>query len=326
MLLRRIIYVLLGSICFLQSSAQDLHYADVQSMNLWYNQSLKLNKQKDIRFNFRDIKYQSLLAFRNASIMANIPLLKKGAEGFDKKSFVSATAAGSFDKSNKGVFKNNTGMLGLSYSQNLNANDMYLSLGFQATHTNTRLGELGGSFFPDQFDQFGPVPSVSRDPLRAGRSYGWTSINTGLSVFQNTQSVEWYAGASVRHLNSPFTDELKTKALRLKPTLGVQAGFTVKNELNQFGLYGITNWKAEAAEYLIGARVQHSLDGPSNGYEGSAIGIGLAFRVRDAVIPNIQLQLNKTTIGIHYDVNISGLRAAGYSRQGVELMIAQKLN
>jgi hypothetical protein len=326
MLLRRIIYVLIGSICFLQSNAQDLHYADVQSMNLWYNQSLKLNKQKDIRFNFRDIKYQSLLAFRNASIMANIPFVKKGTEGFDKKSFVSATIAGTFDKSNKGVFKNNTGMLGVSYSQKLNANDMYLSLGFQATHTNTRLGELGGSFFPDQFDQFGPIPSVSRDPLRAGRSYGWTSINTGLSVFQNTQSVEWYAGASVRHLNSPYTDELKTKALRLKPTLGVQAGFTVKNELNQFGLYGITNWKAEAAEYLIGARIQHSLDEASNGYEGSAIGIGLAFRVRDAVIPNIQLKLNKTTIGIHYDVNISGLRAAGYSRQGVELMIAQKLN
>ncbi|MFM1794353.1 MAG: hypothetical protein RL642_738, partial [Bacteroidota bacterium] len=63
MLLRKIIYVLAGSLCFLYSNGQDLHYADVQSMNLWYNQSLKLNKQKDIRFNFRDIKYQSLLAF-----------------------------------------------------------------------------------------------------------------------------------------------------------------------------------------------------------------------------------------------------------------------
>lgn len=326
MLLRRIIYVLAGSLFFLQSTAQDLHYADVQSMNLWYNQSLKLNKQKDIRFNFRDIKYQSLLAFRNASIMVNVPFVKKGAEGYDKKSFVSATAAGSFDKSNKGVFKNNTGMLGLSFSQRLSANDLYLSLGFQGTHTNTRLGELGGSFFPDQFDQYGPIPSVSRDPLRAGRSYGWTSINTGVSIFQNTKALEWYAGTSIRHLNRPYTDELKTKAFRLKPTLGVQVGFTVKNELNQFGLYGITNWKAEAAEYLIGARVQHSLDEPSNGYEGSAIGIGFAFRVRDAVIPNLQLKLNKTTIGIHYDINISGLSAAGYSRQGVELMIAQKIN
>jgi len=38
------------------------------------------------------------------------------------------------------------------------------------------------------------------------------------------------------------------------------------------------------------------------------------------------LKLNKTTIGIHYDVNISGLSASGYSRQGVELVIAQKLN
>jgi hypothetical protein len=117
-----------------------------------------------------------------------------------------------------------------------------------------------------------------------------------------------------------------SKEFRLKSTLGMQAGFTVKNELNQFGVYGISNWKAEAAEYLIGARVQHSLDEPSKGYEGSAIGIGIAFRVRDAVIPNLQLKLNKTTIGVHYDINISGLSAAGYSRQGVELMIAQKIN
>jgi hypothetical protein len=258
--------------------------------------------------------------------MVNVPFVKKGADGFDKKSFFSATAAGSFDKSNKGVFKNNTGMLGVSFSQRLSANDLFLSLGFQASRTNTRLGDLGGSFFPDQFDQFGPVPSVSRDPLRGGRSYGWTSINSGLSIFQNTQSLEWYVGTSVRHLNKPFTDELKTESFRLKSTLGLQAGITVKNELNQFGLYGITNWKAEAAEYLIGARVQHSLDEPSDGYEGSAISVGFAFRVRDAVIPNLQLKLNKTTIGIHYDINISGLSAAGYSRQGVELMIAQKLN
>ncbi len=326
MLLKRIIYVLAGTFFFLHSSGQDLHYADVQSMNLWYNQSLKLDKQKDVRFNFRDIKYQSLVAFRNASIMVNVPLIKKSAEGFQKKSFVSATAAGSFDKSNKGVFKNNTGLLGLSYSQRLNANDLYLSLGFQGTQTTTTLGNLGGSFFPDQFDQYGPVPAVSRDPLRAGRSYSWTSFNSGVSVFQNTQAMEWYAGASVRHLNRPYTDEQKTQGFRLKSTLGLQAGFTVKNELSQFGLYGITNWKAEAAEYLIGAKVLHSIDGPSNGYEGSAIGIGFAFRVRDAIIPNLQLKLNKTTIALHYDINISGLSAAGYSRQGVELMISQKLN
>jgi len=326
MLFKNPIYFIIAFFVCLNAKGQDLHYADVQSMNLWYNQSLKLNKQKDIRFNFRDIKYQSLLAFRNSSIMVNIPFVKKGAEGFGKKSFLSATAAGSFDKSNKGVFKNNTGMLGLSFSQKLSDNDLYLSLGFQGSHTNTRLGELGGSFFPDQFDQYGPIPAVSRDPLRAGRSYGWTSINSGLSIFQNSQAIDWYAGVSIRHLNRPFTDELKTQAFRLKPTFGIQTGFTVKNEFNQFGLYGITNWKAEAAEYLIGAKVQHSLDLPSNGYEGSAIGIGFAFRVRDAVIPNIQLKLNKTTIGIHYDVNISGLSASGFSRQGVELVIAQKLN
>ena len=39
------------------TQSQDLHYSDVETMNLWYNQSLKMEKRSDVRFNFRDIKY-----------------------------------------------------------------------------------------------------------------------------------------------------------------------------------------------------------------------------------------------------------------------------
>jgi hypothetical protein len=309
------------------AEAQNLNYADVQTMNLWYNQALKNDRNADVRFNFRDIKYKSLLAFRNSNVMVNFPFLSKAQRSVSSNSnFLSATVAGSFDKSNRGVYKNNTGMLGITYNQRLSADQLYISAGFQGTLTNTVLNN-SGLLLPDQFDDFGPIASVSSDPLRAGRSYNWMSLNSGIALSQNTSDKEWYVGTSIRHLNRPYTDEQKSSQFRLKPTWGVQASYTVKNELSNIGVYSITNWKAEAAEYLFGARFSRVLDAPSSdGFEGSSLGFGVALRVRDAIIPNIQLKLNKTQIAFHYDINISGLRAAGYSRQGFEMVLSQKIN
>lgn len=307
------------------AAAQDLHYADVQSMNLWYNQALKMDKQRDIRMNFRDIKYQSLLAFRTASGMLNIPLIRKENMNNNQKGYLSATVAGAFDKSHRGVFKNNTGMLGLSYSQKLTDNDMYISVGFQGTRTRTMLN-TSTVLFPDQFDQYGPVPTATRDRYGLGRSYGWTSLNAGISLYQKTEAMDWYAGMSMRHINRPFTDELKTSTYRLAPTFGMQAGITVKNDRDQFGVYGIANLKANAYEYLFGAKLTKQLNDGDGSTEGTALGVGLAIRMRDAIIPNLQLRFNKTTLGFHYDVNISGLRAAGYTRNGFELALFHRLN
>jgi len=321
-IIHKIIFLMITACCF-DAVGQDLHYADIQTMNLWYNQALKMERSSDIRFNFRDIRYQSLLAFRTASGMVNIPLIKK--ENRDDqlgKSFLSATVAGAFDKSNKGIFKNSTGLIGLSYSQKLTDDMIFLSAGFQGSLTQTNLGTYG-VLFPDQFDQYGPLPSGTRDPLRAGRSYNWMGLNAGLSLYKNVAYSEWYIGASLRHLNRPFTDEQKSNAYRLAPTVGMQAGITVKNEDNQIGVYGIANLKAKAYEYLVGARFTKMID---DGGDGTSIGMGLALRLNDAVIPNLQLKLNKTTIGFHYDMNISGLKAAGYSRQGFEVALMQRFN
>jgi hypothetical protein len=316
--------VLMGS--GLLTRSQDLHYADVETMNLWYNQSLKMDKRPDVRFNFRDIKYQSVLAFRTSSALVNIPLLRKeNRVDYDGKSFLNVSAGGAYDKSNKGVFKNSTGMLGVSYSQRLTDDLVFLSAGFQGTMTRSQLGTTGG-LFPDQFDQYGPLPSGTLDPLRAGRAFNWASLNAGLSVYQNTEYKEWYVGGSIRHINRPFVDEQKTAAYRLAPTLGLQAGLTVKNDREKFGIYGIANWKAQAYEYLLGARFTKNIDAAEGNSEGSTFGGGIAVRLRDAVIPHVQLKLNKTVIALHYDLNISGLRASGYSRQGIELALSQRIN
>ncbi len=307
------------------SKGQDLHYADIQSMNVWYNQSLKMDMTPDLRLNYRDVKYQSLVAFRTASALVNLPIIMKQANTFSSKSFLNITAGGTFDQSNAGIFKNNTFLLGISYAQQLSDNQIFLAAGFQGTSTRSVFGSYNVTF-PDQFDQYGPLPTGTRDPLNAGRSYTWNSFNAGLSLFQNTESKEWYVGASLRHINRPYTDELKTASYRLAPSVGLQAGLTFKNEFDEFGVYGLADWQTDAYEYLIGAKFNKILTKADGSSYGNAIGAGIALRVHDAVIPNVQLKFNKTMIGIHYDMNISGLKAAGYSRQCFELSLTQQLN
>lgn len=304
------------------SQAQDLHFADVQSMGVWYNQSLKLDNKMDLRINYRDVKYESLVAFRTASALVNLPVFKKESA---TNSFLNFTAGGNFDQSNTGIFKNNTFLLGISYAQQLSDNQTYLAAGFQGTSTRSVFGSSNVTF-PDQFDQYGPLPSGTRDPLNAGRTYTWNSLNAGVSIFQNTETKEWYVGGSLRHINRPYTDESKTDAYRLSPSVGLQAGLTVKSEYDQFGIYGLTYWQADAYEYLFGAKFNRIVTKAEGNNEGSAFGAGIALRVHDAVIPNVQLKFNKTVIGVHYDLNISGLKAAGYSRQAFELAITQRLN
>lgn len=308
-----------------RSTAQELHYADIASMNIWYNQSLKLDTKSDIRLNYRDVKYQSLVAFRTGGAMLNLPVFKSQQGSASQNSYFNLTAAGTFDQSNAGIFKNNTYLLGLSYAQQLSASQTFLAAGFQVSNTRSIFGSSNVTY-PDQFDQYGPLPIGTQDPLRAGRSYSWSSLNAGISMFQNTEEKEWYVGASIRHINKPYTDELKTQANRLSAAFGIQGGLTMKSEFDQFGVYGLANWQANAYEYLIGAKFSKILSKPDASSEGNTIGAGIALRVHDAIIPNVQMKFNKTSIGIHYDLNISGLKASGYARQAFELAITQQLN
>jgi hypothetical protein len=316
--------VIIGLLLLQQAGyAQDFQFADVQNMNILNNQALKMNGRIDFRVANRDVRYQSLSAFRTTAGVVNVPLRfgEGDGEGRDQ-SFLTATLGGMFDKSNKGVFKNNTGVFGLSYAQKLSDANLFLSAGFQGAFSRSTIG--GSSFiYPDQFNQYGQLPSQTADPLGAGRSYNWTSLNAGLSLFQNEAERQWYVGASVRHINKPFTDELKTEAFRVQPTVGLQAGLNMVGSDGEFSVFGLANWKAKAYEYVFGGRIIKNVQTNSYGENKLAIGAGLSMRWKDALMPNLLLRYDKTNVAFFYDVNIGGIRAAGFRRQGFEISLKQ---
>ena len=305
--------------------AQDINYADVQSMGIWYNQSLKMDRQREVKFDLRKVNYANLMAYSSGGILINIPLLDKYQKMEDEGgSYLSMTAGAAYDKSNAGIYQQSIGLLGLSYAKKLSADNLHVSAGFQGTFSRNSYN-LSGAGFPDQFDEFGPIPNrVSDDPIQSARSFQYLSVNSGVSVFKKTAKQEWYVGTSVRHINRPFSEETKNVNYRLAPTGGMQGGMKWILEQRMIDLYGVTNWKAGASEYLGGIRYSVLLGDSKIREQSTVVGVGCAVRFQDAIIPNLSLKFQQTQVALHYDIHVAGNNSSSFSRTGFELMISKQ--
>jgi hypothetical protein len=324
------LFLLVGSTSL--SMAQDLHFADVQQMGQWYNQSLKRNRAGEVHANFRDIRYQNLLAFRTGALLVNLPFGKgKDSLAAEDRGYFNVSVGAAFDQTNTDFYKGTTGLLGLSYVQPLNRDGLFASIGFQGTLTTNRYGGVGT--FPDQFNEYGPITgAVSNDPLRAGYKFSFFSLHAGASLFQTGTAVEWYLGASVRHLNRPFTENNKLADFKMNPTTGLQGGITYHSDRSSIAVYGTGTWKGKASEILVGTQYQFLVSGDnrpndeatSDNEQDISISLGCAVRIKDALIPAVGINYNKTRIALHYDMNSSSIRTSGFVRRGFELVLTQK--
>jgi hypothetical protein len=310
-------------------NAQDIHFTDVQGMLQWYNASLKQHKHNDLLLNLRDVRYHSNLAFQTGTALVNVSTEKKqDRSSSELRNYGNVMLGAAFDKSNNGLFRNNIGLLGYSYAMNLNSRGLYMAAGFQGLLTSYRLG--GNGVYQDQLDQFGPIRGgMTLDPLRIGKRFTYFSLNAGWSMFQRSEKLDWYAGLSMRHVNRPFTEETKSLQWKLPVTSGLQGGVSLKNEFSQVDFFGMINLKAKAHEWIGGLRYNFLLgdntqDDTELTNQNIVLGFGCIYRVNDAIIPEIQLKVGKTGIGLHYDMNMSGIRASGFTRRGFELQLLQK--
>jgi type IX secretion system PorP/SprF family membrane protein len=300
------------------SSAQEINFSRVQDMTVWYNQSLKTDKQNSVILNYRNVQYGGAIAYNSVAALGNIPLLSKAAKDKDNSGYFSMSIGGASDKSNQGILSNTQGLLGISYAVPIGRNETYLAVGFQGAYYQSQLNVSGNSvYFGDQYNSYGPVEGApSNDQLAAGWSYGHLNVNAGISVFSNAKADKWYFGASVAQLNQPYTDRIKTDATRLRPGLGFQGGYKFLTQTeDEFAFYASLNWQGGAYKHYFNATYVMNL----SSIPGGGVGFGLGYRYADALVPDIELRYQKVIVALSYDVNISTINAAGINRNGVEL-------
>jgi len=302
--------------------SQDLHYARIQDLSMWYNPSLKMNKENAIRLNHRDVRYQGVMGYRSNAAMLDVLIKTDGESFLSNSAFTNFTMGVAFDESNQNILNNSNIVLGLSHAIPLNGYNQYLALSIQGSYSNSRL-DLSQSTFPDQFDQNGPIGgAMTQDPLANGNPLNWFSSHLGISLFQETELESWKIGFSVRDVLRPLINRGSGNNFRLSPTIGFQAGYELERNRIRYGLYGIAKFKALANEKLLSLSASQQF----NNANLKAFGLGMAYRVRDALIPYIDLRLRNTTIALHYEVNVSGLRAGGYQRNAFELSLGHRFN
>lgn len=315
----KFIWILAGFLLLTQlADAQEINFSRVQDMAVWYNQSLKTDKNISLKFNMRNVQYEGLTAYKSMSAMVDLPLVSAEGRKSENTGYLSVSVGGASDKSNQGILNNTLGLAGISYAVPFSGNETYIAVGIQGSYYQSRLNIGEGAFFGDQYDQYGPVEGMtSGDRLAGGWSYHHININGGISVFSNAQQNKWYLGASVMHINRPFTDDAKTAELKLRPALSVQGGYKyITPENNDCSFYMTLNWQGKAYKHFFNISYFKAIPGVKGG-----VGLGLGYRYDDAVVPAIEARYANATIALGYDVNVSDINAAGFKRNGIELAV-----
>lgn len=300
---------------------QEINFSRVQDMTIWYNQSLKTDKQNSMVLNYRSVTYGGQIAYNSVAAMVDLPLLSKEAKERPNTGYFSVSAGAASDKTNDGILNNSLGTLGISYAVPIGRHETYLAAGFQAQYYQSSFNVAGVSnAFGDQFNAYGPIEGApSSDRLATGWNYGHFNLNGGLSVFSNGRYDKWYLGASVAQVNQPYAYKIKSDSTRLKPDIGIQGGykFTTKDD-DEVAFYMAMNWEGPAYRHYYELIYTKAIPGVAG---GAAVGLGLGYRYNDALVPNVELRYQKLTMGILYDVNISTISAAGIARDGLELAL-----
>ena len=96
--------------------AQEINFSRVQDMTIWYNQSLKTDKQNSLSLNYRSVSFGGQIAYNSVAALFSMPLLSKAAKDKPNSGYLSFSAGAASDKTNDGILNNDLGMLGLSYA------------------------------------------------------------------------------------------------------------------------------------------------------------------------------------------------------------------
>lgn len=301
------------------SWAQDPHFSQFFSSPLTLNPAFtgKFDGIWRLAANHRDQWPSIPKAYVTTSASVDFSILRKKVPEGDVLGF---GISGLSDQSADAALKLNYGSLSLAYHKALDG-DGYntVGAGFQATYSSVVL-DMNKLTFEDQLTQNG-FTGATAERLYNGKNQNYFDLNAGFIFSGSSDGTNnYYIGASAYHLNKPSLSFID-KIWNLTPRFSIHGGgsypLTEMLTLNASVIHQIQN---QASETVVGAAVSASVSGGdpervANVYAGSW------WRLNDALIPYIGLEIGSLRIGASYDINISKLKAATTSRGGSEFSI-----
>jgi len=211
-------------------------------------------------------------------------------------------------------------------------NNSYLSIGFMGGLMQQRFDPtklvLGDQFIAGSNGTFSVAPA-SRQVFN-NTSVNYADLSAGLSYSGGLQDdINYYLGAGIFHITRPNVGFFEGNKITLNKKLALNMGFSAPTgESDQFLLYAdyfrqfTDGFHSAGSTFQAGCMFNHDLFVLGDLQE--TISFGALYRLDDAIIPVIRLQVSKCIIGVSYDINISKLVVASHYRGGFELTLSYR--
>ena len=326
-ILTNIFNVIIIIFCFniTETKAQDPHFSQFYASPLTLNPAMTgaIPGYARVAANFRSQWSAVSTPFITSSAAADIKLLLSNPDAYDKHHYLGFGILAMNDQSNNGALKANYFTLSLAPNIQLKRSEnLRLGLGFQMTFANRTL-DYSKLTFGQQFTPYGYDINLPTGESKGGFSLNYIDYHTGimLSGKDDEGTNMWYIGSSLYHIGRPIGSLSGKDTDRIQRRITVNGMFNSKLENgDRLYLSGLYMKSGFMEEYMAGAVYSFNIDDVSEDETiGRSFQAGCWYRLRDAIIPYLGLQLRSYHVSLSYDANISKLSTASNFKGGFEL-------
>ncbi len=305
----------------MQLTAQDLHFSQ------FFNSPLTTNPANtgflpdaDFRIgaNYRN-QWSAVMTvpYKTSSVFGDVQLLRDKLETgwLGLGGVILSDVAGSGSLRSTKVYGS------LAYHQMLGLSSL-VSAGFNVGWANKRI-DVTKLKFPDQFDgKFFDNPFTSVSLTNTNTSY--LDVQAGMNyAYFPSEDVYINAGYSIHHINRPketfFTDNTNAGRIPMRH-IGFVNGIVKVNDRVILNPNAYFTTQAKATELIFGLNGNYNL----SEYGEKQLIAGLYYRLGDAIVPMVGVEVNKVRFTFSYDATLSSLKNFNSYRGGAEISIIKK--
>jgi type IX secretion system PorP/SprF family membrane protein len=312
------------------SFAQDIHFSQIQESPLWLNPANAGFMDGYFRAvaNYRSQWASMGKAYQTMAISVDASMLKtkKNKAYLGMGLFVFNDRAG--------VAKMGSTQAQLHINAILKASKKSKIAGAVYVGFNQNSASYASLTFANQYDGKDIDPSLGSGEAMAFTSFVNTDVGAGINYEFSSSNIDMLRddifslkiGAAAHHLNQPVQKFASgsTYKLPMRFVGNIQSRIDIKGTKVAILPSVIYLRQGVASEITIGTHLRYRFKNPTKvtGVKSeTGINIGVYYRINDAIIPQVNLDMGKYAIGVAYDLNISKYKRVSNMNGGFEVYL-----
>lgn len=240
------------------------------------------------------------------------------------------------DKAGAGALKTTMVNLSIAYHIKL-SQGQYFSGGIQGSMVQRNINP-DALRFDNQFDGTGHNAALSNGEILPNQNFIKPSFSGGVSYsFGDNSSINVVSnngysgkkicvGAAVHYFNAPGFSFIESGSdkLGMRYVIHTNNSFGIANTKLAIQPSGFIAMQRRATDVVLGSYFRFNLSERSKYTQivkGAAISFGAHYRLGDALIPGVLMEMGSFSCGLSYDMNLSGLTGATSGRGGYEISL-----